>query len=159
MMSVFTGSDNFTELVFSIQNGSHPSPPINPVISTISELRSEIQDVVMGFETRLWRIRRSGDVAFGSDTPEEEEEENDDEDDEHEKSEHDVVPGPEASILPILDASAPGEKPAPIIGRSQHEVEAAFARAEAQGNVAKGAKEAASRVGDDVETMATHDEL
>lgn len=51
----------------SIQNGSHPSPPINPVVTALSDLQSEVNDVTLGFETRLRRIQRQGDRAFASD--------------------------------------------------------------------------------------------
>jgi hypothetical protein len=105
----------------SVQNGSHPSPPINPVLPAIEDLQNEVQDVVVGFETRLRRIKRTGERAFGS-APESEA--RDDPDDET------------VSVLPIEDESRKrvddGESPvAPpvVIGRGAEEILSALDRA------------------------------
>ena len=66
----FAGSENFTVHAQSIQDGTHPSPPINPVGPAIKELQDEVEDVIHGFNARLRTIKRSGARAFG--TPEEE---------------------------------------------------------------------------------------
>lgn len=58
------GSDNFTARANSIQNGTHPSPPINPVIPALEDIQSEVQDIVVGFETRIRGIKRKGERAF-----------------------------------------------------------------------------------------------
>ncbi|KAI0064067.1 hypothetical protein BV25DRAFT_336449 [Artomyces pyxidatus] len=122
-------STNFTELAQSIQNGSHPSPPINPILPALEELQNEVQDIIMGFETRLRRIRRSGDRAFGVAVPDGGEEE-------EEATEGSAeAPTPEVSILPIPgdqpEPEAPVlEEPSPIIGRGKAEVEEALARAD-----------------------------
>jgi hypothetical protein len=114
----------------SIQNGSHPSPPIDPIPTAMHELQLELQDVIAGFETRLRRIKRNGFKAFDSlhgDTMN------------GEDADHDVETpplSPEVSILPI-----PGDEPNPaapvlgsefaVVGRGKAEVEEAFARADA----------------------------
>ncbi|KAI9510023.1 hypothetical protein F5148DRAFT_977358, partial [Russula earlei] len=92
-------SNNFTELAKSIQNGSHPSPPINPLPSAMHELQLELQDVIAGFETRFRRVKRNGFKAFDSflgDTMGEEE------------TEQHIQPpqSPEMSILPIPASSS-----------------------------------------------------
>ncbi|KAI0272732.1 hypothetical protein BC834DRAFT_966707 [Gloeopeniophorella convolvens] len=116
-------SSNFTDLANSIQNGTHPSPPIDPVSTAISELEAEVQDVIAGFETRFRRIKRNGFKAFGAP--------GDPADNEGEQD----AEAPEVSILPIADEPHPAapasEQELPVIGRGKREVEEAFARAEA----------------------------
>ncbi|KAI0316770.1 hypothetical protein OF83DRAFT_1125077 [Amylostereum chailletii] len=116
-------AENFAEDSMAMQNGTHPSPPANPVLSALEELESEVEDVVMGFQTRLRRIRRSGERIFGVLPPETEE------DQEIEAAD------PEVSILPIVDdeghpAAPEAANPGLLVGRSKEEVEQAFARAE-----------------------------
>jgi hypothetical protein len=122
-------SNNFTELANSIQNGTHPSPPINPVSGAIQEIQLELQDVITGFETRFRRIKRNGFKAFDSfsgDMTDEEEVEQDVE----------SLQPPEVSILPVpsedeSDPAAPvSGSEFPFIGRGKAEVEEALARAE-----------------------------
>lgn len=122
-------SKNFTELAISIQNGSHPSPPIDPIPTAMHELQLELQDVIAGFETRLRRIKRNGFKAFDSlhgDTMNGEDADHD----------FETPQSPEVSILPI-----PGDEPNPaapvlgseftVVGRGKAEVEDALARADA----------------------------
>ncbi|KAL1940799.1 hypothetical protein VTO73DRAFT_7840 [Trametes versicolor] len=117
-------SENFTTHAHSVQDGSHPSPPINPVVAAIADLQVEVEDVVAGFETRLRRITRGGARAFGTT-----EEESDDEEA--------PAPGDETvSILPIEESALPEhtqspadvEVPPVVIGRGKEEVEAALNR-------------------------------
>jgi len=150
-------SENFTDHAQSVQNGTHPSPPINPVLSEITELQSEVQDIIMGFETRLRRIKRTGDRAFGLEVPEEEESEDD---------ETSAPDGPEVSILPIpgdhTDQKPVVGEPVPVVGRGQREVEEALARAEGvesqqegtAGELGKGAEGVASSIAQEVEVDA-----
>ena len=56
----------YLNVAASIQNGTHPSPPINPVATALNDLQSELEDIVVGFETRLRRIKRAGERAFTS---------------------------------------------------------------------------------------------
>jgi hypothetical protein len=126
---VLKESDNFTELANAIQNGSHPSPPIDPIPSAMRDLQLELQDVIAGFETRFRRIKRSGFKAFDSlpeDTTDEEESEQGSE----------SHPSPEVSILPIPGDESNPVTPIlgsefPVVGRGKAEVEEALARAEA----------------------------
>lgn len=111
----------------SLQNGSHPSSPINPILPVLADLQAEVQDVVVGFETRLRRVKRNGDRAFGavqgSDVTEDEE--------------SDMSRDETVSILPIEEAEKDeplsGQSPPDIhqvvIGRSKEEVVAALNRA------------------------------
>ncbi|KAI0281110.1 hypothetical protein BGY98DRAFT_1095056 [Russula aff. rugulosa BPL654] len=122
-------SNNFTDLANSIQNGSHPSPPIDPIPSAMDDLRVELQDVIAGFETRFRRIKRNGFRTFDSlpgDTVDEEE---------YEQVFESRQP-PEVSILPIPEDEPNTATPIlgsefPVVGRGKAEVEEAFARAEA----------------------------
>jgi len=119
-------SDKFLDQANSIQNGSHPSPPVNPILPALADLQSEIQDIVVGFETRLRRIKRSGERAFGAGGSEGEE----DTDDQLE---------PEVSILPVPGDSEgvhEGDRlniPDIVVGRSKSEILQAMERAESQG--------------------------
>ncbi|KAI0083960.1 hypothetical protein BDY19DRAFT_974916 [Irpex rosettiformis] len=106
---------NFTKEAISIQDGSHPSPPINPILPVIDDLQNEVQDVVAGFENRLKRVKRKGERAFGAVT--------DGSDAEDIRSDETV------STLPIDDEAripeAEGEGPAippVVIGRSKEEI-------------------------------------
>lgn len=126
---VLKGSKNFTDLANSIQNGTHPSPPIDPIPSAMYDLQVELQDVIAGFETRFRRIKRNGLRTFDSlseDTMDEEEIE------QVFESHH----PPEVSILPIPEDESNPATPIsgseiPVVGRGMAEVEEAFARAEA----------------------------
>ncbi|PSR82591.1 hypothetical protein PHLCEN_2v6024 [Hermanssonia centrifuga] len=121
-------SENFAAQALSIHNGTHPSPPINPVIPALEDLQNEVQDVVVGFETRLRRIKRNGERAFGA-APEA-----DSEADDHEL--HESASDETVSILPIEDDKhkdvEDGESPAVppvVIGRSKEEILSALDRA------------------------------
>ena len=119
-------SDNFAHEAASIQNGTHTNGTAsNPVVPVIEDIESEMKDIVIGFETRLRRIKRDGERAFnngngnGSTPPKEE----------------DKVPAPEpeVSILPVPDITGnkPGKVVPPvIIGRSKEEVLEALKKVE-----------------------------
>ncbi|KAI0705246.1 hypothetical protein BC835DRAFT_1315246 [Cytidiella melzeri] len=112
--------DNFTTLAMSIQDGTHPSPPANPILPILEDLQNEVQDVIVGFETRLRRVKRSGDRGFGAVLDE---------------LETDDVPSDETvSILPIEEEEKrleDGESPAVppvVIGRSKEEIASVLER-------------------------------
>jgi hypothetical protein len=118
----------------SIQNGTHPSPPINPVQDVLQELETEVQDIVMGFETRLRQLRRAGARVFGQMAPDSDDEEAEEEGVDAE--EEALLRHPDmAHILPVPgDEAHPDAVPAadvPLVGRGKGEVEEAFRRAEA----------------------------
>ncbi|TCD71787.1 hypothetical protein EIP91_003130 [Steccherinum ochraceum] len=121
-------ADKFLELAMTIQDGSHSSPPINPVLPALADLQAEVQDVVVGFETRLRRVKRNGDRAFGA-----EDGSNENLDDE----ETDAPADETVSILPIeqdekkdpASGQSPPDIPQVVIGRSKEEVVAALNRA------------------------------
>lgn len=94
----------------------------NPIVPIFEDLESEVQDVVIGFETRLRRIKRDGERAFNNVQKDEEKTATD--------PERDV--GPEVSILPILEEGM-GERtyvPPVTIGRSKEEVLEALGKVE-----------------------------
>ncbi|KAF7796835.1 hypothetical protein EIP86_008019 [Pleurotus ostreatoroseus] len=112
-------SDNFTAHAQSIQDGTHPSPPINPVLPALEDLQNEVQDVIVGFETRLRRIKRNGERAFGAAL-----------------DDNDAPSDETVSILPIEDDAhrdaSEGDSPAVppvVIGRSKDEILSALDRA------------------------------
>lgn len=89
------------------------------MLPAIEDLQNEVQDVIVGFETRLRRIKRNGERAFGA------------------ASDDNDTPSDETvSILPIEDDTHKdvngGESPAVppvVIGRSKEEIIAALDRA------------------------------
>lgn len=93
----------------------------NPIIPIFEDLELEVQDIVIGFETRMRRIKRDGERAFNSVQKDEEKGTATD-------SDRDV--GPEVSILPIPEEGASGYVPPVVIGRSKEEVLEALGRAE-----------------------------
>lgn len=122
--SLIDASETFAQEANSIQNGTHESLIMdNPVIPIFEDLESEVQDVVIGFETRLRRIKRDGERSFNSVQKDEEKVAVTD-------PERDV--GPEVSILPIPEEGA-GERvyvPPVVIGRSKEEVLEALGKVE-----------------------------
>jgi hypothetical protein len=122
-------SDNFTDLAYSIQNGSHPSPPIDPVPEVIHEFHLEVEEIIIGFETRFGRIQRNGLSALGSSL-------GDVDGDEDVEKDAGLPQSPdEVSILPIPwddsnSAFPTSESDFPIVGRGKVEVEEALGRAE-----------------------------
>ncbi|CAL1715216.1 unnamed protein product [Somion occarium] len=129
-------SENFTAQAHAIQNGSHPSPPINPILTALSDLQIEVQDTVLGFETRLRRINRHGERSFGSK-------------DGQDPIDDEIILDETVSILPIEDeahrAPAEGETPVDIpqviIGRGKEEVISALNRAAEQESATSAPKE------------------
>ncbi|KAG2142821.1 uncharacterized protein EDB93DRAFT_1156509 [Suillus bovinus] len=121
--SLIDASDKFAQEAHLIQNGTHENLIMdNPIIPIFKDLESEVQDVVIGFETRLRRIKRDGERAFNSVQKDEEKIAT--------GAERDVGPG--VSILPIPEEGA-GERayvPPVIIGRSKEEVLEALGKVE-----------------------------
>ena len=104
------GSEDFSGEATMLQNGTHASSPINPVTPAINDLRAEVEDIIVGFETRLRRIKRNGDRAFGNIRTDGQTEEDNEE--------------PEVSILPIDPEEELVEDAIPpvVIGKSQEQV-------------------------------------
>ena len=96
----------------------------------MNDLQSEVQDLIIGFETRLRRIRREGERAFA------------------EARDETGEATPEVSILPVVDGNKKSVSPESdgdkkedkafqevadaILGRSGEEVADALGRAQAQ---------------------------
>jgi len=134
-----TGTDEFKDQAFSIQNGTHPSPPINPVPPAMRDLQSELEDIAVGFNTRVHRIQREGERAFSTKPA----------DDGIEIETADA----EFSILPVPDKEHTSGEPGPdippvIMSRSKEQILQALENAEAS---MPGPKETADQ---DVENMA-----
>ncbi|KAG1835799.1 hypothetical protein DFJ58DRAFT_710522 [Suillus subalutaceus] len=116
--SLIDASEKFAQEANSIQNGTHENLMMdNPIIPIFEDLESEVQDVVIGFETRLRRIKRDGERAFNSVQKDEEKEQ---------------LLFQSVSILPIPEEGA-GERayvPPVVIGRSKEEVLEALGKVE-----------------------------
>ena len=109
----------FVHEQLSLANGSHPNAYPNPVLDAFQDIQSEVQDITLGFETRMRRIKREGERAFAEQRSQTEES------------------APEISILPVVDNgkkedNAFQEVADAILGRSEEEVADAFSRAEEQ---------------------------
>ena len=126
----------------------------------LEELESEVKDIITGFETRLRRIKRSGDRAFGGEVLE------------GAHADEDALDGdvgaakePLASILPVpSDRGEVKEAVLNVIGRGKEEVEEALARAQAllgykdvPEEQAKSAEKVASSIAREVEAQAQSD--
>ncbi|KAI6001192.1 hypothetical protein EDD15DRAFT_1663711 [Pisolithus albus] len=117
-------SDDYAEEAASVQNGTHPSIVVaNPLAPITEDLRSELGDIIIGFETRLRRLKREGERAFNGNGAVQKEEEKG------------HVSEPEVSILPIPGTDARERVqtsiPPVIIGRSKEEVLDALKKASA----------------------------
>lgn len=114
-----TEHESFAQQMMEWQNGSDPEAPANPIISALEDLQNEVQDVVVGFETRMRRIKRNGERAFSAVVA---------------RDPHNSSPDETVSILPIeeeqhvVDGESPAVPPV-VLGRTKEEVAAAFDRA------------------------------
>jgi len=89
------------------RNGTHEEALDNPIIQALRELRAEVNDIITGFESRLRRIQRDGERAFGEAS--------------HNEDPSDAKPAedPTVSIQPVAD----GESiPQVTIGKSPEQV-------------------------------------
>ena len=122
LMVPCVASEQYAQEAASIQNGTHPNVVVaNPMSPILEDIESEVQDVVIGFETRLRRIKRDGERTFntqGNGTAQKEE-------DKGSSVEPEVGAESEVSILPVPHDGAREEEIVfipPVIGRSQEEV-------------------------------------
>ncbi|KAG6326536.1 hypothetical protein ID866_12553, partial [Astraeus odoratus] len=60
-------SNKYADQAVSVQNGTHSAVvAANPLVPIIQDVESELGDIIIGFETRLRRIKRDGERAFNS---------------------------------------------------------------------------------------------
>lgn len=126
------GSERYAHEAASIQNGTHPKVVVtNPMDAIFADLESEVQDVVIGFETRLRRIKRDGERAFnnhhGNGVAQKEEEKGS-------IVEPEVEAEPPVSVLPVPQETE-GFIPPVVIGRGEEEVLEALGKVEPVGEV------------------------
>ncbi|KAH7885768.1 hypothetical protein F5I97DRAFT_1829736 [Phlebopus sp. FC_14] len=118
-------SENYAHEAASIQNSTHPTASVaNPLIPILDDLELEVQDVVIGFETRLRRIKRDGERAFNNNGAAQKEEEK------GTPVEPEIEP--RVSILPIDREERAEFVPPVVIGRSKEEVLEALGRVQPQ---------------------------
>ena len=96
------------------RNGTHEEALDNPVIQALRDLRTEVDDIITGFESRLRRIQRDGERAF--------DEANYNEDSSKAKPAEDPI----MSILPVADGES---VPQITIGKSPEQVVGALKEA------------------------------
>jgi hypothetical protein len=106
-------------LAQSIQNGTHPSAPSNPVLKDLDDLQTEVEDIVMGFETRLQNIKRDGQRTLGAD---------------EQMEGYDPASSPESkySILPVPDDDGFQTDTPVVIGKSKAQVLEALGQVESE---------------------------
>ena len=136
MTYLLTEHKNFLQEAWSIQNGTHTNALPNAVLSALEDLQSEVEDITIGFETRLRRIKREGARAFSS----EESGETLEVDEDNTSERLDKPEDPEVSILPIPADPEEGQSSKDdevlqnvaeaILGRSEEEIRIALERAE-----------------------------
>ncbi|KAF9219709.1 hypothetical protein BS17DRAFT_810959 [Gyrodon lividus] len=122
-------SEKYAHEATAIQNGTYPDAlASNPLIPILEDLKSEIQDVVIGFETRLRRIKRDGERAFNNNNSNGSTQKGEDKGSAVEPEE------PEVSILPVQPEGTRGDPqgfiPPVVIGRSQQEILEALGKVE-----------------------------
>ncbi|KIY52965.1 hypothetical protein FISHEDRAFT_34395 [Fistulina hepatica ATCC 64428] len=109
-------SDHFTVQVHIIQNGTHPSPPEDPLTMAMSDLQEEVRDIILGFNVRMRDIKVKGFDLFPAV--------------EEASGSEGFEPEPEVSILPTEPTPhGLGNLAGIILTRGVSEVEKAFARA------------------------------
>lgn len=81
--------EGFDEQVRMIQNGTHPSPPIDPVVPALDKLQEEMNEIVAGWQTRVRSLnsRALHEIFVEAEEPE-----------------------PEVSILPVDPGPVAGEE-------------------------------------------------
>ena len=84
------------------RNGTHEDALQNPIIKALKDLRTEADDIIVGFESRLRRIQRDGERAFDQDS-----------------SEAKSTEDPSLSILPVVDGESTSQV---TIGKSPEQV-------------------------------------
>ncbi|KAF8522999.1 hypothetical protein JB92DRAFT_1644485 [Gautieria morchelliformis] len=113
-------SKKFADLYLAMQNGTHTTSPANPLIDVMEALQEEVDDMVLGFEANLTRVKNAAlDIFSGIET----------------KAATNVpkeTSETEVSILPIdpITAETDGKIPPVILSRGAEEVKTAVSRAE-----------------------------
>lgn len=125
-----TVSENFTKTANEIQQGTHPSPPINPITPLLEALEKELTELVDGFDLKMRSLRRAGEKAFGTSSTVT---------DESPKAPVEALAkqetpiasqDPQYSILPISNEQAELQTDeSALIGKSKENIMAAFERA------------------------------
>jgi len=100
------------------RNGTHEEALDNPVIRALRDLRTEVDDIITGFESRLRRVQRDGERAF--------DETNHNEDSSKAKPAEDPI----MSIQPIADGES---VPQITVGKSPEQVVEALKEAPLEG--------------------------
>ncbi|KAF8518955.1 hypothetical protein BU17DRAFT_48081 [Hysterangium stoloniferum] len=109
-------ADSFEELYMGMQAGTDENAPANPLNEIMEALQEEVDDMIVGFETNLSRIKSAAvDLFAGSD-----------------KTSDPTSEAPEVSILPIepVPLGKMDSIPPVILSRGAEEVKAAIKRAD-----------------------------
>ncbi|KAF4569839.1 hypothetical protein EYR40_008819 [Pleurotus pulmonarius] len=150
------GSERFSDIARSLQNGTHDASPEDPMLPALEDLRSEVQDIVNAFQARLRSHKQAAAELFDDkplDTHEDDVAVEAGSDHAQAKlpvavpslGSHGIVEGQENR--PSSDAIPPV-----LLGRSEDEVIAALGRAPA---VQADGRSAHTESSDDTETSVT----
>lgn len=154
------GSERFSDIARSLQNGTHDASPEDPMLPALEDLRSEVQDIVNAFQARLRSHKQAAAELFddkpldthGDDVAVETDSARAQENEAQPKlpisvpplGSHEIVEGQENR--PSSDAIPPV-----VLGRSEDEVVAALGRAAVQAD----GRSAHTESSDDTETSVT----
>ncbi|KAG9223905.1 hypothetical protein CCMSSC00406_0004479 [Pleurotus cornucopiae] len=155
------GSERFSDIARSLQNGTHDASPEDPMLPALEDLRSEVQDIVNAFQARLRSHKQAAAELFddkpldthGNDVAVEADSDRAQEPDEAQPKlpvsvpslgSHGIVEGQENR--PSSDSIPPV-----VLGRFEDEVVAALGRAAVQAD----GRSAHTESSDDTETSVT----
>lgn len=119
--------ERFDEQIRMIQNGTHPSPPIDPLVPALDKLQLELEDAKNGFDTRVRTL--SAQIHHVLSPPQKEEHEGEASSEEPvsgEGEEFSILPIDPVPTSPVMDGEEELESTNIIIGKSKEQVEEAI---------------------------------
>ncbi|KAJ3809695.1 hypothetical protein F5876DRAFT_43345 [Lentinula aff. lateritia] len=119
--------ERFDEQIRMIQNGTHPSPPIDPLVPALDKLQLELDDAKNGFDTRVRTL--SAQIHHILSPPQKEEQEGEASSEEPVSGEGEkfsILPIDPVPTSPVMDGQEEFEEANIIIGKSKEQVEEAI---------------------------------
>ncbi|KAJ3890854.1 hypothetical protein GG344DRAFT_48605 [Lentinula edodes] len=119
--------ERFDEQIRMIQNGTHPSPPIDPLVPALDKLQLELEDAKNGFDTRVRTL--SAQIHLVLSPPQKEEQQGEASSEEPVSGEGEkfsILPIDPVPTSPVMDEQEELEATNIIIGKSKEQVEEAI---------------------------------
>ncbi|KAJ3874263.1 hypothetical protein F5051DRAFT_505987 [Lentinula edodes] len=119
--------ERFDEQIRMIQNGTHPSPPIDPLVPALDKLQLELEDAKNGFDTRVRTL--SAQIHLVLSPPQKEEQQGEASSEEPVSGEGEkfsILPIDPVPTSPVMDEQEELEVTNIIIGKSKEQVEEAI---------------------------------